>query len=142
MLVNRRNGEIPVDWHPVHIRTLVVDDSPAAVRAICSFLETQNAIEIVGTAPGGRQAIEQAETLLPDLVLLDLQMPEMNGLQVTQRLSQISPTPRVIIVTVMDSESAKEACLSSGVHGFVLKNRLYQDLPPAIRAVFPSSYFF
>jgi two-component system, NarL family, nitrate/nitrite response regulator NarL len=138
-LVNRKSGETPVDWHPTHVRTLVVDDSPVTVRAICSFLETQDRIEIVGTASGGRQAVEQAEILHPDLVLLDLQMPEMNGLEVTQRLSQISPASRVIIVTVLDSESTKEACLASGGHGFVLKNRLYQDLPAAIHAVFPSS---
>jgi DNA-binding NarL/FixJ family response regulator len=139
MLVNTKSAETPIDWHPGQIRTLVVDDSPVAVRAICSFLKTQNAIDLVGTARGGRQAIEQAMTLHPDLVLLDLQMPEMNGLEVTQRLNQVSPNTRVIIVTVLDSESAKEACLASGGHGYVLKNRLFQDLLAAIRAVFPTS---
>ena len=118
------------------IRTLVVDDSPNARHAICYFLETQDNIEIVGIASDGRQAIDQVEVLSPDLVLMDMQMPEMNGLEATSQLRQSFPDTKVVIVTLYDSPESRSACRDSGAHGFVAKNRLHQDLPEEIHRIF------
>ncbi len=84
------------------IRTLVVDDSPRARHAVCYFLETQKEIQVVGTAPDGRQALEQIETLRPDLVLMNIQMPEMNGWETTEHLRARFPKTRVIMITLHD----------------------------------------
>ncbi len=118
------------------IRTLVVDDSPNARHAICYFLETQDKIEIVGIASDGRQAIDQVEALRPDLVLMDMQMPEMNGLEATSQLRKRFPDIKVVIVTLYDSPESRTACRDSGAHGFVAKNRLHQDLPDEIHRIF------
>jgi HlyD family secretion protein len=120
------------------IRTLVVDDSPNARHAICYFLETQENIEIVGVAGDGQQALAQVEALQPDLVLMDMQMPEMNGLEATTQLRKLFPDIRVIIVTLYDSPESRTACRDSGAHGFVAKNRLHQDLPEEIQRIFSS----
>ncbi len=119
------------------IQILVVDDSPLALQTTCSFLETQPTIEIVGTARDGRQALEQVETLRPDLVLMDIQMPEMNGLEATRQLRSHSPGTRVILVTSHDTQEARSAALASGAHGFVPKDRLHKELAAEIRRFFP-----
>jgi two-component system NarL family response regulator len=118
------------------IRTLVVDDSPRARHAVCYFLETQKNIELVGTAPNGREALEQVDALRPDLVLMDIQMPEMNGLETTQQLRQRFPSTRVIMITLHDGPGVGSKCHDSGAHGFVAKSRLPQKLPAEISRVF------
>lgn len=122
---------------PKRIRTLVVDDAPPVVQAICSFLERQRDIEVVGTAGDGRQALAQVEALRPDLVLMDMQMPDMSGLEATLKLRKDFPATRVIIVTAHDSPEVHMACQASGAHGFVAKSRLYQELVAEIRRLFP-----
>ena len=118
------------------IRTLVVDDTAPVLRAICSFLATQGNIEVLGTAQNGRQALEQAEVLRPELVLMDMHMPEMNGLEVTARLRKMLPATRVVMVTVHDYPEVRRTCKASGAHGFVSKNRLTEELPGEIHRVF------
>ena len=118
------------------IRTLVVDDSPLSIRTICSFLETEETIEVVGTAQGGHQALEQVDALRPDLVLLDFHMPGMNGLEVTDRLVQVSPGTRIVIVTGDDRREVRRAFQAHGAHGFVSKGRIYRELAVTIRDVF------
>lgn len=119
------------------LRVFVVDDSPLSVQTICSFLETQENVAVVGTASNGRQALERVEALRPDLVLMDIQMPEMNGLEVTVRLRRDFLTTRVVIVTVHDSPAVRFTARASGAHGFVDKNRLCQELPAEIQRLFP-----
>ncbi len=88
------------------IRVVVVDDSPLALTAICSFLESQREIEIVGTANDGFELLEMAEKLKPDLVITDLHMPRMSGLECTLLLHNILPATRVIVFTELDSPLA------------------------------------
>ena len=121
------------------IRTLVVDDSPRARHAVCYFLEGQEDIEVVGTAPDGRQALEQVESLRPDLVLMDIQMPEMNGLETTQQVCARFPKTRVIMITLHDGPGVGAKVMESGAHGFVPKSRLPQTLPREIHRVFRGS---
>lgn len=121
------------------MRTLVVDDSPLFLQTICSFLESLETIEVVGSVMNGRQALEQAEALQPDLVLMDLQMPEMNGLEATLQLRRLSPSTRIIIVSMHDSPEVRSACQAAGAHGSVPKQRMYQELPAEIRRIFPDS---
>lgn len=117
------------------IRTLVVDDAPAAARAIRNFLESEAATEVVGIAQCGIEAIEMAKFLRPDLMLLDLFMPGMSGLEVVKGVRSASPKTRIIIITVLGEDMSTE-CRGFGAEGFVVKNRLEEQLPREIEKVF------
>ena len=121
-------------FHP--IRTLVVDDSTAALHSICRFLKLQPNINIVGTAFDGRQGIASARALQPDLVLIDVQMPVMNGIEAAARLRQDLPGTRIIMVTVHDTPGVRQACLESGADGFIAKEHLDDELPALLEQIF------
>ena len=115
------------------LRTLVVDDSPAMRLAICRLLEMTPEVEIVGAAGAGAAALDLVERLRPDLVLMDIFMPGMNGLDATVHLRKHFPEVRVIIVTVYDSPEGHMAAKACGAHGFVPKARLHLDLCSEIK---------
>ena len=118
------------------IRTLVVDDSTAALHSICYFLKLQSNIDIVGTATDGCQGLASANALHPDLVLMDVQMPVMNGIEAAARLRQDLPATRIIMVTVHDRPEVRQACCECGVDGFVAKEHLDEELPPLLERIF------
>ncbi len=118
------------------IRTLVVDDSAAALHSICRFLKLQANIELVGTATDGCQGLTSAHDLHPDLVLLDVQMPVMNGIEAATRLRQDLPDTHIIMVTVHDSPEVRQACRESGADGFIAKEHLDEELPTLIEHIF------
>ncbi|MBI3485017.1 MAG: response regulator transcription factor [Acidobacteria bacterium] len=118
------------------IRAIVVDDSAAVRRAICLVLEGIAAVEVVGTARNGREGLEKAAALLPDLVVTDLQMPEMDGLGLTIRVRKFFPFIRVVMVTVFDNAEARAAAWECGADAFVSLDCVYEDLPREIKRVF------
>jgi len=118
------------------IRALVVDDSTVALDAICTLLTTRKNILVVGTATNGKDALLKAESLQPDLVLMDMEMPEVTGLEATTQLRTRFPNIRVIVVTVHDSIEVKLACDEADANGFVSKSRLYSSLFAEIDKVF------
>lgn len=120
--------------HP--IRTLVVDDSTAALQSICVFLRLQMNVDVVGTAMDGCQALASAQALHPDLVLLDVQMPIMNGIEAALRLRRDLPATRLIMMTVHDTPEVREACRESGADGFVAKEHLDKELPELLEQIF------
>ena len=120
------------------IRTLVVDDSPLALRRICSFIDTEPDLEVVGTAANGAEALRQAEQLHPDLVLLDLQMPDVNGLEVAVRLSGRAPSPTVVIVTGLEVSVPHDRLRDFGVAGLVSKQHLTEELPQLLDRIMPT----
>jgi DNA-binding NarL/FixJ family response regulator len=120
------------------VRVLIVDDSPLARDAIRLLLESRREVEIVGFAADGEEAINQAKALSPDLVLMDIQMPKLDGLKAARMVRNLFPKIRVIIVTVNHGEEVYQNCITSGADGLVVKDRLYQGLLAEIRRVFPS----
>jgi two-component system, NarL family, response regulator LiaR len=129
--------ERPVsDDSRIPIRTLVVDDSAVLLEKLCHFLETQPLMELVGTAAQGQEALFMAELLRPDLVLMDLNMPLMDGLQATAMLRRRFPEIRVILLAFEDHPNARDSAHTHGAHGFVDKARIISDLMPAIGRVF------
>ena len=122
-----------MDQH--RIRTLVVDDSSIAQKTICSYLNEQKSVEVIGTASNGPQALDKVQALNPELVLLDIQMPVMNGLEVTQQLRKRFPSIRVILVSIDDGHELRISSEACGADGFVSKIRL-PELGSEIRRIF------
>jgi DNA-binding NarL/FixJ family response regulator len=118
------------------IRVVVADDSRTALRAVCSYLQFEGQFEIVGTASDGLSALHQAERFRPDLVLMDLSMPQMTGLEAATRLRKSFRDLRILIFTELNGFSLRAACLQSGADGFVEKSRMPEGLMEEVRRVF------
>jgi DNA-binding NarL/FixJ family response regulator len=99
----------------------------------------QKNIQVVGTAVNGREALAKAVQLIPDLVLLDLHMPVMDGFQTLPLLRQQVPHSRIIIMTVDEAASLAKACLTQGAHGFITKSKVIQTLMDEIQHVFTAA---
>jgi DNA-binding NarL/FixJ family response regulator len=120
-----------------HRRILAVDDSPIFLEAAMSLLAAVGGIEVVGTANSGHEALERVDDLEPDLVLLDLDMLGMGGLEVARRLAGRPARPRVVIMTIYAEEAYRRAALKAGADGFLRKSELEDRLLPLIRALLP-----
>jgi DNA-binding NarL/FixJ family response regulator len=118
------------------IRTIVVDDSPAALRAMCSVVAREKNLSFVGAATNGRDAVALARTVHPDLVLLDLEMPVMDGIEATSCLSHDCPAARVVIVTVHNTTELRKRCYERGASAFIAKDVLKEELPSIVQELF------
>ena len=123
------------------IRTLVVDDSPIAVGAIRLLLGNRQGLEIVGFAEDGEQGVAQAGHLQPDLILMDLQMPRLDGLSAIRLIRGFMEDVRIIVITFIHGEEVRKECRKMGADGFVVKDRLYQDLVAEIQRIFSGHSF-
>ena len=118
------------------VHTLLVDDSPEFLGAAARFLATDPQIEIVGYALSARQAIEEVTRLRPDLVLMDVAMPEMNGFVATRQIKERPNPPRVIVLTLYDNDEYRAQAKSAGADGFVAKSEFGTQLLPLIHALY------
>jgi len=121
------------------IRVLIADDSPTALRSICDYLEFAGGFEIVGTAGDGMNAVQLTSLKKPDLVLLDLSMPRVNGLEAAKQIRLSSPDLRVIIFSELKGLSLADECRRNGADSFVHKSHLPEGLLMEIRRLFISS---
>jgi DNA-binding NarL/FixJ family response regulator len=121
----------------VSIRLLIVDDQELVRTGFRLLLETQNDLEVVGEAGTGLEAIELVSELRPDVVLMDIRMPGMDGVEATARLSAagIEPPPRVLVLTTFDLDEYVFGALRAGAAGFLLKDAPRERLLEAIRVV-------
>jgi DNA-binding NarL/FixJ family response regulator len=121
----------------VSIRLLIVDDQELVRTGFRLFLETQDDLEVVGEAGNGLEAIELASELRPDVVLMDIRMPGMDGVETTARLTAaaIEPLPRVLVLTTFDLDEYVFGALRAGAAGFLLKDAPRERLLEAIRVV-------
>lgn len=119
----------------IPISTLIVDDSPSFLQSAVRFLSMDNGIDIVGLALSGQEAIDQAEQLQPDLVLMDLAMPGMNGLEATRVLKSGLKPPRVVILTLHDTVEYRTAACEANADGFVAKSDFGAKLLPLIETL-------
>lgn len=115
-------------------RTLVVDDVEDFRRLLRSMLEERTDCEVVGEASDGLQAVVKAEQLQPDLVLLDLGLPTMNGIEVARRIRKLSPNSKILFVTQNASREIAQGALRTGANGYLLKAEA-TDLPTAVETV-------
>ncbi len=122
-------------------RVLIVDDHPMVAEGIRALLESFDDLEVVGTLCNGREAVDQIEEMAPDVVLLDLNMPQMGGLTATELLLERRPETRILILSMHDSPEYIGAALSHGAMGYVLKDVPTEDVKEAIEAVMRGEQF-
>ena len=111
---------------------LLVDDNPTFCRIIEQYIGTHPQFEGLVWAQNGKEAIDQARQMQPDIVLLDLGMPDVSGLEVLPILRSMLPKAVIIVVTLLDTESYRQAALQAGASGFVPKSKLNAELITAI----------
>jgi DNA-binding NarL/FixJ family response regulator len=117
------------------IRVLVADDHPLVRRGMRAVLGTTPDIQVVGEAVNGRDAIEAAASLSPDVVLMDLQMPDLSGIEATRAILANQPNVQILVVTLFEDDDSVFLALRAGARGYVLKDAEDDELRGAIRAV-------
>lgn len=117
------------------IRVLIVDDHPMVAEGIQSILESYDEIEVVGTLSNGQEAVDQASSLQPDVILMDLNMPALGGLSATELILERLPDTRVLILSMHDSPEYISTALSHGARGYILKDVQTEEIKQAIDAV-------
>ena len=117
------------------IRILIADDHPIVREGLTAVLETQPDFEIIGAAAGGAQAVERALALRPDVILLDLALPELDGVAALRQIRAADPAAKVIIFTAFDTDERILAAVQAGAQGYLLKGAPRDELFQAIRVV-------
>ena len=117
------------------IRVLIVDDQALVRGGFRLILETQTDITVVGEAQDGREALEKARDLRPDVVLMDVRMPELDGIEATHQILKGEAQPRVLILTTFDADQYVYAAMKAGASGFLLKDVRPEQLAHAVRVV-------
>jgi DNA-binding NarL/FixJ family response regulator len=117
------------------IRVLIADDHTLLRRGLAVVLGDEDDIEVVGEAGDGAEALRRAEELAPDIVLLDVRMPETDGLAACAAIRRAVPTAKVVMLTSSDSDADLYEAVKSGASGYLLKNILPFEIPAALRAV-------
>jgi DNA-binding NarL/FixJ family response regulator len=124
------------------LRILIADDHEVVRRGLSTLLQTHEGWEICGEAKDGREAVDKAKQLKPDVVILDVGMPNLNGLAATRQLMQGDPNLKVIVLTITDSDQVIREALDAGARGFVLKSDAARDLVSAVEALQRNRMFF
>ncbi len=124
------------------IRILLADDHVVMRRGLRLLLEGQDGFSVVGEASDGRQAVEQAEAVKPDVVVLDIAMPNLGGIEAAERIAAASPQTRIVILSMHSDEGYVLRALKAGVKGYLLKDSAEGDLVEAIKAVHQGKAFF
>jgi two-component system, NarL family, response regulator NreC len=124
------------------IRILLADDHNVMRGGLRVLLERQPGFKVVSEASDGRQAVEQAEATKPDIIVLDIAMPNLSGIEAAQRISTLLPHTRIIILSMHSDESYVLRALKAGAKGYLLKDSAENDLIEAIKAVDEGKAFF
>jgi DNA-binding NarL/FixJ family response regulator len=124
------------------LRILLADDHEIVRRGLCALLQKHEGWEVCGEASNGREALEMAKQLKPDVVILDIGMPLLNGLDTTRQLLQHDPQFKIIVLTITDADQVIREALDAGARGFVLKSDAARDLVSAVEALQGKRMFF
>lgn len=117
------------------IRVMIADDHPLLIEGVASVLDNQPDMQLVCEAGDGREAIAQYRAMLPDVVLMDVQMPRMDGITATRHIRDLAPAAKVIILTTYRGDVPALSAFAAGAQGFLLKSMLRAEMVIAIRAV-------
>jgi DNA-binding NarL/FixJ family response regulator len=120
---------------------LVVDDYQRWRGYVFSTLQKHSELQVIGEASDGPEAIEKAKALQPDLILLDIGLPTLNGIEAARRIREVSPASKILFVSENRSTDIAEEALNTGAGGYVVKSDAQSDLLPAIKAVLEGKRF-
>ena len=129
------------EFMPSSIRVLVVEDYERFRRFICSTLAKSQDLQVVGEATDGLEAVRIAEKLQPDMILLDIGLPNLNGLEAAKRILQVAPAAKIIFLTSNNDKDVIRAALSTGAQGYVLKTDAARELLTAVQKVLAGEHF-
>lgn len=118
------------------IGVLIVDDHPVVREGLRSFLQLQEDMEVVGEAADGVEALEKVGELVPDVVLIDLVMPRMDGITTIRQIGAISPSSRILVLTSFSEDEKVFPAIKAGAHGYLMKDIKPTDLAKSIRSVY------
>lgn len=124
------------------IRILIADDHDVVRRGLRSLIESQANWRVTGEAANGREAVQMAKQLKPDVAVLDITMPELSGLEATRQIMKALPRTEIIILSINESEDVVREVLDAGARGYVLKTDTGRDLVAAVGAVIKHQSFF
>ena len=123
------------------IRVLVVDDYAPWIRFVSTALAMQPRVNVVGEAQDGLTAIQKVAELKPDVVILDIGLPDMNGIQVARRILEMAPTTHILFLTEHTEQEIVRDALLTGAQGYVVKSSAARELLPALDALLLGCYF-
>jgi DNA-binding NarL/FixJ family response regulator len=123
------------------VRILVVDDYEPFRRFVCSTLGKRPELQIVGEVSDGLEAVQKAQELKPDLILLDIGLPTLNGIEAGRQMSKLAPKSKIIYLTQENDSDVLRAALSNGAKGYVLKADAASELEQALEAVLRGGHF-
>jgi len=131
---------LPFDWERLGfgvslVRVLVVEDFSPFRRFVCSTLGTKPELQVVGEASDGLEAVQKAAELKPDLILLDVGLPSLNGIEAARQIRKLSPESKIIFLSQESSADVIQEALSLGASAYVLKTRAVSDLLAAVDSV-------
>jgi len=124
-----------------HVRILVVDDHEPFRRFVSSTLHEQPNLQVIGEVQDGLEAVRQAETLQPDLILLDIGLPRLNGIEAARRIGELAPNARIIFLTQESSAEVVREAFRLGAWGYVVKAQVGQELLIAVESVMQGKRF-
>jgi DNA-binding NarL/FixJ family response regulator len=125
---------------PARRRVVVVDDSLTILHAICSLLEHQDIVEVVGRAENGPETMDAVENLRPDVVLMDADMPGMSGLRAALLLSQTFPATKVVLMSMDATPQFRRACAGCGAHAVIYKPKFLSELARLFESAAPQAW--
>ncbi|MGH9124327.1 MAG: response regulator [Acidimicrobiales bacterium] len=117
------------------VRVLIADDQAVFRRGLLVVLAGEEAIEVVAEAENGEEAVARTEELAPDVVLMDVRMPRVNGIEAARQIREISPSTKIVMLTVSDEEEDLFQAIKAGANGYLLKEISVEEVADAIRAV-------
>jgi DNA-binding NarL/FixJ family response regulator len=124
------------------IKVMVVDDHTLVRQGIRLLLERANDIEVIGEAADGLEAVEKAQRLKPDVVVMDIVMPLLNGPQAAERIRLIEPAPQVVLLSMHADATLLHQALQAGIRGYLLKRSVAEELLTAVRAASRNETYF
>jgi DNA-binding NarL/FixJ family response regulator len=124
------------------IRLMIIDDHPVVRAGLASMLSTQPDIDVVASASSGTEALSLLETVAPDMILMDLRMPGMSGLEAMRIINARADPPRIIVLTSFDTDEDIYQSVGAGAHGYVLKDTPQDQLLEAIKVVNSKGRYF